>query len=87
MAYRIRYGSKRRTVNASKNRWIIGASVLLLAILFVAKQAHLSWSPGDPEVTADALSHLADTVAAGEPLPDAFFAFCKEIIDGAALPY
>lgn len=38
--------------------------------------------PGNPDVTASALTTLTERVGNGEPIKDAIYCFCEEIING-----
>lgn len=42
--------------------------------------------PGDPDVTAHAVTVLVDDLRAGEPVGEAVKAFCSEILDHAEYP-
>ena len=92
MSYKVHYGTSRhdgRTREAAVRKWI--PLILLIALLtggFLLTRQGVSFDwllPGDPGVTAAALENLRENLAAGEPLGEAVTAFCREIIDGAAL--
>ena len=42
--------------------------------------------PGNVAETRNALHHMAGNIRAGVSLPDAVYAFCQEIVDGAPIP-
>ena len=96
MGYRIQYGdtpvfAKRQKMRLSR---IIGLSLCFLVLLIL-----LSWGfwpegrtvlrdflvPGDPDVTLHGLEVLTQELRDGENFSDAVTAFCREVIDGAAL--
>ena len=87
MAYRIIYAPARKGKRTGKRVFLFAAVAGLLGAVWVVKKAGISILPGDPEVTAAALEHMVASVSQGEPVGEVFFAFCREIIDGAALPY
>ena len=87
MAYRISYGPDPIRKRKGKRTLLFTGMIALLAVIWLAKEAGFSLLPGDPAVTANALEHMVSSVSEGEPVTDVFFAFCKEIIDGANLPY
>lgn len=57
--------------------WLL-TGVALLALLLGGWKLLL---PGDPTVTANALSHLVEDVRSGDSVGEAVTAFCREIID------
>ncbi len=96
MGYRIQYGDtpiydKQQNIRLSR---IVGLSLSFL-VLFIL----LSWCfwpegrlvlrdflvPGDPDVTLHGLEVLTQELRDGESFSDAVTAFCREVIDGAAL--
>ena len=92
MAYKVQYGASRHdkvSRGVALRRWVplVLAVVLLLGGFLLMRQgASFDWLlPGDPRVTAVALEELRENLRAGEPLGESVTAFCREIIDGAAL--
>ena len=92
MSFRIQYGISRHEVNSRKTKFKKWLPFLLAVIFLVAgwlislTEIRFDWLlPGDPEVTAAALESLRENLAAGESLGEAVTAFCREIINGAAL--
>ena len=92
MAYKIRYGVNRhdrKKRGVARRIWLpflLAACLLVTVWLIEMKNISLDWLlPGDPEVTASALESLRENLAAGEPFGEAVTAFCREIINGAAL--
>lgn len=83
MAYRIEYPGKRKTRRFPV--WVL-LLVILAAVLAIPKQTLAYWLlPGDPEVTAQALSELVETLRQGANAGQAVAAFCKSIVQGAGL--
>lgn len=83
MAYRIEYPGKRKTRRFPV--WVL-LLVILTAVLAIPKQTLAYWLlPGDPEVTAQALSELVETLRQGANAGQAVAAFCKSIVQGAGL--
>ena len=96
MGYQIRYGDTQASSGGQRPRLsrIIGLSLSFLLVFVL-----LSWSfwpegravlrdvlvPGDPDVTLHGLETLARELREGESLSDAVTAFCREVIDGAAV--
>jgi len=83
VAYRIDYPGKRK-----KRRfpyWIF-LVLAFAALLAVPKDKLEYWLlPGDPEVTARALSELVETLRQGANAGQAVAAFCRSIVRGAGL--
>lgn len=90
MSYRIEYKYERKYRSMRKpNRWLIigGITILLIAGIYALQFVH--WDallPGDPKVTGEALDRLVSSIGGGEPIADAFSAFCEEIVAHASLP-
>lgn len=83
MAYRIDYPGRRKKRRFSYWIFLILAFVVLLA---VPKDDLEYWLlPGDPEVTAQALSELVKTLRQGTNAGQAVAAFCGSILRGAGL--
>lgn len=83
MAYRIEYPGKRKIRRFPV--WVL-LLVILTAVLAIPKQTLVYWLlPGDPEVTAQALSELVETLRQGANAGQAVAAFCKSIVQGAGL--
>lgn len=83
MAYRIDYPGRRKKRRFSYWIFLILAFVVLLA---VPKDDLEYWLlPGNPEVTAQALSELAKTLRQGTNAGQAVAAFCGSILRGAGL--
>lgn len=83
MAYRIDYPGRRK-----KKRfpyWIF--LILAFAVLLAVPKGDLKYwlLPGDPEVTAQALSELVKTLRQGTNAGQAVAAFCGSILRGAGL--
>lgn len=83
MAYRIDYPGRRK-----KKRfpyWIL--LILVFAVLLAVPKDDLEYwlLPGDPEVTAQALSELVKTLRQGTNAGQAVAAFCGSILRGAGL--
>ncbi len=83
MAYRIDYPGRRK-----KRRfpyWIL--LILVFAVLLAVPKDDLEYwlLPGDPEVTAQALSELVKTLRQGTNAGQAVAAFCGRILRGAGL--
>lgn len=83
MAYRIDYPGRRK-----KRRfpyWIF--LILVFAVLLAVPKDDLEYwlLPGDPEVTAQALSELVKTLRQGANAGQAVAAFCGSILRGAGL--
>lgn len=83
MAYRIDYPGRRK-----KRRfpyWIL--LILAFAVLLAVPKDDLEYwlLPGDPEVTAQALSELVKTLRQGTNAGQAVAAFCGSILRGAGL--
>lgn len=83
MAYRIDYPGRRK-----KRRfpyWIF--LILAFAVLLAVPKDDLEYwlLPGDPEVTAQALSELVKTLRQGTNAGQAVAAFCGNILRGAGL--
>ena len=83
MAYRIDYPGRRK-----KRRfpyWIF--LILAFVVLLVVPKDDLEYwlLPGDPEVTAQALSELVKTLRQGTNAGQAVAAFCGSILRGAGL--
>ena len=82
MAYRIDYPGRRK-----KRRfpyWIF--LILAFVVLLVVPKDDLEYwlLPGNPEVTAQALSELVKTLRQGTPAGEAVTALCQSIVRGAA---
>ncbi len=83
MAYRIDYPGRRKKRRFSYWIFLILAFVVLLA---VPKDDLEYWLlPGNPEVTAQALSELVKTLRQGTNAGQAVAAFCGSILRGAGL--
>lgn len=83
MAYRIDYPGRRKKRRFPHWIFLILAFVVLLA---VPKDDLEYWLlPGNPEVTAQALSELVKTLRQGTNAGQAVAAFCGSILRGAGL--
>lgn len=83
MAYRIDYPGRRKKRRFPYWIFLILAFVVLLA---VPKDDLEYWLlPGDPEVTAQALSELVKTLRQGTNAGQAVASFCGSILRGAGL--
>lgn len=89
MGYKIRYGL-RIPAEKKRGRWQYVAAIVLavvIALLCVDIWNGRQWLlPGDPQVTAQALDTMVDSIREGEPLGEAITCFCREIIENAAKP-
>lgn len=88
MGYCIEYNPDKKKIypiqakRKSKRVYLLMVAIVLFLVLTFAykkKIAHFL-IPGDSDVTADAFSHMVSDVKAGDPISDAFTAFCLEII-------
>lgn len=97
MGYTIRYGVdssaeaawKRKAGRKHRRFWGFAAILTAFVILtFLGFAGKLEWLliPGDPEITKAAFSQFTENLRGGESVKDAMVAFCREIIDGAAVP-
>ena len=89
MSYSIQYETKKHPWQKRHNhRKIIIAIgcfcmiLLLMGYLRIGKMGNLL--PGDPNVTAQALENMTDSLSSGERLKDAIVTFCQEILDHGA---
>lgn len=89
MGYKIRYGPR---IPAEKKRgsWqfiaviVLAAAITLLCVdIWNGRQWLL---PGDPQITAQALDTMVDSLRAGGSVGEAITCFCREIIENAAKP-
>ena len=65
--------------------WVLLLAVLA-ALLAIPRQTLAYWLlPGNPEVTAQALSELMEALRRGTNAGQAVAAFCKSIVQGAGL--
>lgn len=93
MAYQITYGPvKQKKMGGKRGGGKLPAAVFLGALLLSVLAYEFRESiasfllPGDPDVTAAALQSMAEEIAVGERIGDAFACFCQEIIEHAGLP-
>lgn len=96
MGYRIEYGPEyRRFRKESPAKGKILPLTAAFLVLFLALTAKF-WPegketlenillPGDPQVTKQAFSQMAQDLKEGEAIGDAVITFCREITGGAAL--
>lgn len=61
-------------------------SVTAFAIPQVRKQIGQALLPGDKETTQEAVTAFVEDVRQGVPIPDAFQAFCREIVKDVEVP-
>lgn len=90
MSYSIQYNpelnKKYPKPNISKH--IPTRQIVILVVMFISAYifAHNGWFkyllPGDPDVTASAISSLVERVGDGESIKKAVYSFCEEIITG-----
>lgn len=95
MGYRIEYESPRqyptKKPRGSRIFWLTGAFLLIFTcftLQFWPQGRELleeALLPGDPAVTKQAFSLMTQQLRQGEAIGDALAAFCREVIDGAAL--
>lgn len=97
MGYTIAYhgadAAKKTTVRRRSQLPVLTAAFLLVFLLLT----NLFWPagrnklrhiilPGDPDVTAHAVTVLVDDLRAGAPVGEAVKTFCSEILDHAGYP-
>ena len=88
MSYHIAYNPElgKRYPSAIKKRNKLQLTVVLLMIVILASIPITKGGllrcliPGDPAVTSAAFSALVESVGAGEPVKEALFSFCEDII-------
>ena len=89
MSYSIRYNPDlNKKYPKSKNYKPISVkrlAVIGLLIVFAYVSASKGWYkillPGNPDVTASALSSFVEKIGEGKPIKEAVYSFCEEIID------
>ncbi len=70
-------------------KWLLGvalAAVTALAIPQVRRQIGQALLPGDNETTREAVTAFVEDVRQGVSIPDAFQAFCREIVKDVEVP-
>lgn len=90
MSYCIKYNPElnKKYPDFKKQRNIPIKKILIIMILFVSAYifAQSGWVhyllPGDPDETASAFSTLVERVGDGDPVREAVYGFCEEIITG-----
>ena len=62
--------------------------VILFAVVYIGRTQWVQnvLLPGDSQVTGTALNQMVQDLRAGESFEESFEAFCREIIDNAAIP-
>lgn len=92
MAYRIRYGQpgigERTAISRNKKVLpVILAAVICIAVAICVLNPNLKQAliPGNPEVTEAAFATMIADMKEGVRFGDAMTAFCREIIDHAAI--
>ena len=88
MSYCIEYNPelKRKYPKVKMQRHIPTKKLIYLLIffvvsyLFIQSKVYRYLLPGDPDVTISAFSALVERVGEGEPMKDAVYSFCEEII-------
>ena len=91
MSYRIQYNPElNRKYSKQKNSTHIPSRhIIILVVMFISAYifAHNGWFkyllPGDPDVTSSALETLVERVEDGNPVKDAVYCFCEDIITGS----
>ena len=97
MAYRIVYGEEPEFGKRKSIRMRVVAAYTFVCLVLWGLLTVKFWPegrevleefllPGDPAVTRQALSHMAENLRSGEAIGDAVVVFCREIVDGAELP-
>lgn len=97
MSYRIAYSPEKNSKYPLRKErkfgytWIVtiaAVALALLGIIGVHRENALKslLLPGNPVVTEAALKTMVTDIRGGEPVADAFTAFCREIIENANLP-
>lgn len=92
MGYRIVYGPMPPAVKAKKSGSLrlriltaVFALLLVLAVRLVWPQGtqtlHRFLMPGEPTVTETAFGSMIGNIRDGEPLPEAFTAFCRQVLE------
>ena len=93
MSYAIEYNSghsrktqlKKRKLFIKKKTHLVTLGVIAALVVLLHINAIRKWLlPGDPEVTERAVGVMVDELKSGDSLQEAFDAFCKEVISGAA---
>ena len=89
MSYCIRYETKKHPWQKRRDhRKIIIAigcfCMILLLIGYLGIGKVQDFLPGDPNVTAQALENMTESLSSGERLRDAIVTFCQEILDHGA---
>ena len=94
MAYRIQYGSDPKFKTHwdrpfRKHRTAIISAIIAAVLLICATVPQVQRGirelilPGDPSITEAALTAFVDNLKTGEPMDEAFAAFCRDIISNA----
>ena len=88
MGYRIEYDSGRKKKFSVKQKrlvpaWLILSALGAAALLLFGRRLTYLLLPGDPDVTAAALSEMAFGLKEGQSLSEAVSAFCREIVTHA----
>lgn len=89
MSYNIRYNpdQNKKYPKSQKYKPIFVKQLAIagLLIVFVYVSASKGWYkillPGNPDVTASALSSFVEKIGEGKPVKEAVYSFCEEIID------
>ncbi len=91
MAYKIQYdmGRARRFPTRSRKKIPLWMPLLLGAVVLTAtfwNRIYPLLLPGDPDITASAVSAFAQDMKAGMQFHEAAAAFCKTVLEGADAP-
>lgn len=89
MSYSVNYNPELRKKypknNIRRKFPVKQTAVIVVILLCVSILAHSGLEmlllPGNPDVTASALSTLTEKISNGEPIKDAVYCFCEEIIN------
>ena len=90
MSYSIHYNPElnKKYPEQKNHRQIPVKKIIIPVAIFVSAYIMIQtgWIrfllPGNPDVTASALTALTERVSNGEPIKDAVYCFCEEIING-----
>ena len=75
-----KYPKTRRVIELPIKKLLFIFAVLITSYAFMQCRLYRYFIPGNPDVTMSAFSNMVENVGDGEPVKDAVFAFCKEII-------
>ena len=89
MSYSIRYNpdlnkkypKPKNNKPISVKRLAVISVLIVFAYVFASKGWYKILLPGNPDVTASALSSFVEKIGEGKPVIEAVYSFCEEIID------